>query len=279
MVSTFLIDFVNMWLTLSITIIRYLAISQMTFRLYLKHTKYVFLSVFCISLVHKIPSFVLAVIKTLDIEDNPSDIYFVTDVIDRVHSNNGSYVNYVMDSVACLLLAIFSCLIICVIYKGAQRHRKITRRSVVVQGNVWKQTTRTTLTILAMTLATTVCKCVVVFQNICFLHTHYRPGEQINGSVCYSIHYIIIFKKSLHIINSGINIFFFIVSKDFRKTLKKIVCCQNSRVADPRSRAYASKSKSIPVISSSTVTEGSRSSIAPPTLGQGEARGDKKKCP
>ena len=229
MISTFLIDYVNMWLTISITIIRYLAISQMTFRLSLTQTKYVFLFVIFIALVHKTPSFALAVIDRLDLTDKPSDYYYAHGITDRIVKNNGSYVNYAMDMVACLLLAIFSCLIICVIYKGAKRHKKITNRNAA-QGNVWKQTTRTTLTILAMTLATSLCKFVVVFNNICFLHFEYRLGFVTSGP-CYIMDYLVPFKKSLHMVNSGMNIVFFIVSKEFRGTLKSLVCCCQKEIS------------------------------------------------
>ena len=219
MICTFLINNLNMWLTLSITMIRYIAISQMSFRFSIKQARYVVLSVLCISLVHKTPSFALSVKESIDDRDTTQD----RSILDEASLNPASYINYILDCVAIVLLGIFSSLIISVLYKGTQRHKKITRADA--RGSVWDQATRTTATILGITVSTTLCKIVVLFNTICYLHFPHDRGDYTGP--CGQMDYAAMIKKSIQIANSGINIAFFVVSKEFRNTLKQVILCRN----------------------------------------------------
>ena len=223
--STLLIDNINMWLTLAMAATRYLAISQVSFRFSFKLAKRVLLAVICVSLIQKTPAFTILVIYS--VENNE---YFgqYRGVFDEMPVNDASYVDIAMNLVACFLLTLFSCLIISVLVKAKKRHQKITK-SFKQRNTTWSQTTRTTLTILAITFSTLMCKILVIIEAICYLHF-------LNDSVsqCEFVNYARLFKKTLQMINSGMNIVFFVVSKDFRETLISILCCRNTCRAGDR---------------------------------------------
>ena len=215
-----------MWLTLAMAATRYFAISQVSFRFSFKLAKRVLLAVISVSIMHKTPSFIVSVIYAVEnkvITDISTGrilhLHYYRKVFDEVPLNDASYVDIVMNLVGCLLLAVFTGLIISVLVKGKKRHQKIIRSFAQSNSNTWSQTKRTTLTILAITFSTFMCKIVVVVEVICYRHFDYE---------CRVVYYTRLFKKSLQMVNSGMNIVFFIMSKDFRETLIKILCCRNN---------------------------------------------------
>ena len=120
-----------------------------------------------------------------------------------------SYVwsKFVFSLTPCVLLLVFSALLIHVIFQGRRLHASISPH----QASTWRRTTRTTFVLLAISLCSIVSRLpYVVFVVVLELHT--RPVEE----VYFSVTWVLID------LNSSLNLIFYMISNEFRNSLKRV---------------------------------------------------------
>ena len=214
--SKLLIVEMNSWLTLAIAVTRYVVISRVSFNLTTKHVRYLVMFSAIISILHFIPDALTEHIASERNETTNQTCYHWINFYDKLISKKTfGWFYLIFDSTPVLLLAVFSILLVRVIYKGRRRHYAIA--SNAIQSSTWNKTTRTTVILIAISVMS-------ILARLRFLWSYIEECIITETNKLHRLLRDILLALSL--INSSVNILFFLISKDFKNTLKNIELCR-----------------------------------------------------
>ena len=182
--SSLLVHRLNMWLTLVITVTRYVVISSVTRRLETKHVRMSFLAALVVSVAQSVsPSITCYTRGMVDrVDGNKTSFLIDVDLVDLPFdyhsgllggSNLGHHVDYVMNIIACACLLIFSFLIMSVLYRGKKQHDQITSSSN--RSQTWRSTNKTSLIVLSIALMSIFSKTLLVIEAVATLSSISAP--------------------------------------------------------------------------------------------------------
>ena len=205
----------NSWLTLAITVTRFVVVKRMTSLFTIKHAKLIVAVAFIISITQYIPDFTR--ITVLEITRGGEKCYELWENEDITSKTTFYRIKLTFLLTTYILLMVFSLLIICFFYQGRKRNANITNYSS--QAGKWSKTNRSTAILLAVIASSLVSRLSVLLYVIM---RELKFWEQ-----NYDIERLILFiSDTLTILNSVMNIFFFMISAEFRQLLFTMISCK-----------------------------------------------------
>ena len=207
----------NSWLTLAITVTRFVVVKRMTSLFTIKHAKLIVAVAFIISITQYIPDFTR--ITVLEITRGGEKCYELWENEDITSKTTFYRIKLTFLLTTYILLMVFSLLIICFFYQGRKRNANITKYSS--RAGKWSKTNRSTAILLAVIASSLVSRLSVLLYVIM---RELKFWEQ-----NYDIERLILFiSDTLTILNSVMNIFFFMISAEFRQLLFTLISCKVS---------------------------------------------------
>ena len=226
----------NSWLTSVIAVTRYVVVTRVSVEFTMIHAQVlVFVSVIP-SVIQYIPEYLWPRMSSRyhNSTVSESDINKTCFQIDFLELNSTqeriyAWYKFVFTFIPCLVLVIFSVLLVSVILKGRKQHvilrgdswrqtsvtsSSLRRSSSVTSSSalkVWRRTTRTTTMLLALSVSSVISRSPIIALMVL------AELERMNYFV-----YIQYISYVLVDINSGLNLIFFVISKEFRITLKHL---------------------------------------------------------
>ena len=220
--SGVLVIALNSWMTLIIAITRYVVITKVSAVLAISHVKRLVLSAFVLSIIQYIPDALTVSAIKYEIYNKTCYHFSKGGVSENGYISQKTYfwLKFVFSSTPSVLLIVFSALIISVIYKGKRNHKSIT--NAATRGRTWANTTRTTIITLFIIGASVVARIPFLAFVVVSEFSGYTESETLFDNILYI----------LVTMNGGLNIFFYMISKEFRVTLKNVLCWKYLLMSD-----------------------------------------------
>ena len=200
----------NLWLTLSVALVRYRSISRVAYATFTKkHIAVVYVVSFILSTNIYLPW--LFVPETMSPED---DCVAILNPNPSIMSQSLEYFIHAINLfIPGLLLLVASILIISVVFKAQNRREKMSHATIADKART--QTSRTTTMILVM-MAVSAVNQVNFISGFIAMYTEALGVSQEALDIIYDI------GISLEVVNCSINFFIYLILPSFRETLVKI---------------------------------------------------------
>ena len=205
----------NGWLTVAIAVTRFYVVRQMSFVFTFKQAKLTVLAVVIFSAIQTYTFLIPTEFFPIWVGDKSCFFIrfdFVDPILIRFLEEN------VSNGLQIVLLIIFSVLLISFMFKSRKRHAEIMNSTRAAGG--WRKTNRTTAILLAVVAVALVTRLTCVSAS--FIHFFF-DRRQINHMVFKYMH---LAQGIMFSLNSGLNIFFYMMSGEFRKTLESMLFCR-----------------------------------------------------